>query len=79
MILVGVILFLIGTSINIAASDCNPRVVVGTFLVAAGTIIFILEDPLTAKDVYQGKTTLEITYKNDVPVDSVVVFKNKEK
>ena len=33
----------------------------------------------TAMDVYQGKTTLEITYKNDVPVDSVVVFKNKEK
>ena len=32
----------------------------------------------TAMDVYQGKTTLEITYKNDVPVDSVVVFKNKE-
>ena len=33
----------------------------------------------TAKDVYQGKTTLEITYKDGVPVDSVVVFKNKEK
>ena len=32
----------------------------------------------TAMDVYQGKTTLEITYKDDIPVDSVVVFKNKE-
>lgn len=31
----------------------------------------------TAMDVYQGKTTLEITYKDGVPVDSVVVFKNK--
>lgn len=33
----------------------------------------------TAMDVYQGKTTLEITYKDSVPIDSVVVFKNKEK
>ena len=32
----------------------------------------------TAMDVYQGKTTLEITYKDGVPIDSVVVFKNKE-
>ena len=77
MIWVGVIIFLIGASISIAASDCNPRVVVGTFLVAAGTIIFVLEDHPTAMDVYRGKTTLEITYKNDVPADSVVVFKNK--
>lgn len=28
-----------------------------------------------AMDVYQGRTTLEITYKNDIPIDSVVVFK----
>lgn len=30
-----------------------------------------------AIDVYRGKTTLEITYKDSIPVDSVVVFKNK--
>lgn len=29
----------------------------------------------TALDVYQGKTTLEITYRDSIPVDSVVVFK----
>lgn len=32
-----------------------------------------------AMDVYQGKTTLEITYKDGVPVDSVVVWKGGEK
>ena len=32
-------------------------------------------DP-TAMDVYQGKTTLEITYKDGVPMDSVVIFKD---
>lgn len=31
----------------------------------------------TAIDVYRGKTTLEITYKDSVAIDSVVVFKNK--
>lgn len=31
----------------------------------------------TALDVYQGKTTLEITYRDSIPVDSVVVFKIK--
>lgn len=31
----------------------------------------------TAMDVYRGNTTLEITYRDDVPVDSIVVFKQK--
>lgn len=30
-----------------------------------------------AMDVYRGNTTLEITYKDSVAVDSVVVFKDK--
>ena len=30
-----------------------------------------------AIDVYRGETTLEITYKNRVPVDSTVVWKNR--
>ena len=30
----------------------------------------------SAIDVYRGKTTLEITYKDKVPVDSTVVWKN---
>ena len=31
----------------------------------------------SAIDVYRGKTTLEITYKDRVPIDSTVVWKNK--
>ena len=30
-----------------------------------------------AMDVYQGKTILEITYKDGVPIDSIVVWKSK--
>lgn len=28
-----------------------------------------------AIDVYRGKTTLKITYENNIPIDTVVVFK----
>jgi uncharacterized membrane protein YkgB len=38
----------------------------------------IVETTPTALDVYKGKTTLEITYKDSIPIDTVVVFKNKE-
>ena len=33
------------------------------------------ENTPTALDVYRGKTTLEITYRDSVAVDSVVVYK----
>ena len=33
----------------------------------------------TAIDVYRGNTTLEITYRDSVAIDSVVVFKEKGK
>lgn len=33
----------------------------------------------TALDVYQGKTTLEITYRDSIPVDSTVVYKEEFK
>lgn len=39
--------------------------------------LIVLSKAPTAMDVYQGKTTLEITYKDGVAVDSTVVFKNK--
>lgn len=31
----------------------------------------------TALDVYQGKTTLEITYKDSIPIDTIIVFKDE--
>ena len=45
-------------------------------------IVFILSLSCVYKpsaiDVYRGKTTLEITYKDKVPVDSTVVWKNNK-
>lgn len=37
----------------------------------------ITYDKPTAIEVYQGKTTLKITYKDGIPVDSTVVYKNR--
>lgn len=46
-------------------------------------IVFILLllqlDKPTPMDVYRGKTTLEITYKDKVPIDSTVVWKNNKR
>lgn len=39
-------------------------------------VAIIINQP-TAMDVYKGKTELQITYKETIPIDSVVVFKNK--
>ena len=45
-------------------------------------IVFILlllqANKPTAMDVYRGQTTLEITYKDKVHVDSTVVWKNNK-
>lgn len=59
----------------------------GFTLVAIGGILGIIgaigyqveidKDTPTALDVYRGKTTLEITYRDSVAVDSVVVYKMK--
>ena len=45
---------------------------------SAGTILlcaYLNSGTPSAMDVYQGRTTLKVTYKDGVPVDSVVVFK----
>lgn len=48
-----------------------------------GFILFICcaidkETNPTAIDVYRGKTTLEVTYKDGVPIDTVVLFKERK-
>ena len=45
------------------------------FLIIAGArCVHICKYP-SAIDVYRGKTTLQITYKNNVPIDTTVVYK----
>lgn len=37
------------------------------------------DKPITPIDVYRGRTTLEITYKDSIAIDSVVVWKERVK
>lgn len=57
----------------------NADIVCGCFLglLLSIFIILLIEKPVPAIEVYRGNTTLEITYQDSVPIDSVVVYKNK--
>lgn len=70
---------------NVSTDNKDNRVF-SAFLLTISAIILaalILYDDNknipTTLDVYQGKTTLEITYRDSIPVDSVVVFKEEFK
>ena len=63
----------------IFAYDISATSFITIFFLTVGilvSLLVILEEP-QAIDVYRGNTTLEITYKDGVAIDSTVVFKNK--
>lgn len=70
---------------NILTNDKDYRLSSAILLTMSAIAFFTLfaiyenKDIPTAMDVYQGKTTLEITYRDSIPVDSVVVFKEEFK
>ena len=62
--------------------DDSWMIVVGAFcVIAIGASCVIICDTIAptpnAIDVYRGKTTLEITYRDSIAVDSTVVYKVK--
>ena len=63
--------------------DAEPSLVwftiIFTCFAICSFVSLIIENEPTALDVYRDKTTLEITYRDSVAVDSVVVYKVKEK
>ena len=63
---------------NNKETSCFCAIIVSAMV--TGVIIdYKNKDNPTAIDVYQGKTTLEITYRDSIPIDSVVVFKEEFK
>lgn len=79
MIICLILIFIISFSCAAASIDFDESipstlffVIIGFISIIAITIYFNTPKPI---DVYKNKTTLEITYKNDIPIDSVVVFK----
>ena len=62
--------------------DSAPYLLYGAILMLAlfGGLFLIIEHynpSIKPIDVYRGKTTLEITYRDSVAMDSVVVYKMK--
>ena len=80
-----ILLLVLSFIYNVCYDDINKRVLscfcVIIFSITCTIILidYISKDEPTALDVYQGKTTIEITYRDSIPVDSVVVFKEEFK
>lgn len=82
MIILGIILLLLGfiVSIVIILKDQVDKLdligVYSSVAVMVGSTMMIRENNYPqAIDVYRGKTTLQITYKGNTPIDTTVVYK----
>jgi hypothetical protein len=62
----------------------NSIIILGLIFIIIGSVssvFLIIRDCIhtykypSAIDVYRGKTILQITYKNNVPIDTTVVYK----
>lgn len=82
MVILGIILYLVGTVVICICVKGDLMGLFGTLLVTFGIAIVITGsdvDSPSAIDVYRNKTTLEITSVDGVPTDSVVIFKKNKK
>lgn len=76
-----VIIYVIAFIWNIIVNEKDARIVSAIILTISAisfvTLFIIYGDRNvpTAKSVYEGKTTLEITYRDSISVDTVVVLK----
>lgn len=82
MIILGIILLLLGFIISIVIilnDQADSFAIVGAYFSAAviieGMGLIYENNRPQAIDVYRGKTTLQITYKDNVPIDTIVVYK----
>lgn len=82
MIILGLIFIIMGSAliaVLIMSKQTNGLTILGSvssvFLIIGGvSCIHICKYP-SAIDVYRGKTTLQVTYKNNVPIDTTVIYK----
>lgn len=83
MIIVGFVILFLLAYLNIKAGvsfGLFTLTIIGAVFVYNCIFNSLDEDNPKALDVYRNKTELQITYKGDEPVDTIVVFKeNMEK
>ena len=73
-----IIVIILGMLIAFAEADNRGWCFIAVTSICVGGVFLhnsMIKEYPTAIDVYRGKTTLEITYKDSIPVDTVVVFK----
>ena len=71
-----IILALIWNSCDGDDAFFSGLVIMGlTFIFTICLDSFVNRDVPTAIDVYNNKTTLEITYRDSIPVDTIVIYK----
>ena len=82
VILVTLVFLLVTLIMGVESLSRDNYDFVGFTLIASIVLAFIilvatlcLKDNPKAIDVYRGSTTLEITYRNGMPIDSTVVWK----
>lgn len=82
LVFIGLIICVCGCLLAFIKGDndtiTDGQTFIAVLLIGVGAIILhegIQSFEPSAIDVYRGKTTLEITYKDSIPVDTVVVFK----
>jgi hypothetical protein len=77
-IIISVIFIILLYIANITVNNENLRSLVGTLLIVFSALLGTsISEYLTIPpiEVYRGNTELEITYKNNIPIDTVVVRK----
>ena len=78
IILLGIVIIVCILDVIFSDKNTSGICFVVFLLTFIGTIILVdsrIRSYPQAIDVYKGKTTLQITYKDSIPVDTVVVFK----
>lgn len=79
MIIIGIIITVIAIVFIVISIDTVSELLayVSTVVLGIGLMLIVLghEETPKAIDVYRGNTTLKITYRDGVPVDSVVILK----
>lgn len=68
--------FVLSNEDNRLRKNISATLVMIIFVAALYVLLVISVSKPKAIDVYRGKTTLEITYKNNVPIDTVVTYKD---
>ena len=81
LIVLFVLLYTASLIWNILSDDTDGRIwsvfLLTIFAIISAALISTDENrnTPTALDVYEGKTNLQITYEDSIPIDTVIVFK----